>query len=94
MEKTLQHVGRDLGDVLGSFLGAGFLASCPELQARETVRSSQAPHVETQKVGALWSSQWGCEQHPDDPLSSLERRSLRHPMKAPQKVQADAVPVG
>ena len=55
MEKVLQHVGRDLGDVLESFPGSRSLASCPGLQVWETVRCSHAPHMETQRVGALWS---------------------------------------
>ena len=55
MEKALQHVGMDLGDVLESFPGSRSLASCPGLQVWEPVRSSHAPHMETQRVGAPWS---------------------------------------
>ena len=64
MEKALQHVGRDLGDVLGSFPGPRSLASCPGLQAWETVRCSHAPHVETQRVGAPWSRPMGVRATP------------------------------
>ena len=52
VEKALQHVGRDLEYVLGSFPGPRSLASCPGLQAWETVRCSHAPQVETQRVSA------------------------------------------
>ena len=63
VEKALQHVGRDLGDVLGSFPGPRSLASCPGLQAWETVRCSHAPHVETQRVGAHVEQAHGGDSH-------------------------------
>ena len=64
VEKALQHMGRDLGDVLGSFPGPGSLASYPGLQVWETVRCSHAPHMETQRVGALWSRPMGVRATP------------------------------
>ena len=92
-ERALQHVGRDLGDIQGLFPGPVSLASCLGLQAWEPVRCSHAPHMETQRVGALWSRPVGARANPDAPLSFWDRRSLRHP-KAPQKVQAGAIPDG
>ena len=59
VQRALQHVGRDLEDVLGSLPGPGSLASCLGLQAWEPVRCSHAPHMETQRVGALWSRPMG-----------------------------------
>ena len=64
VETALQHVGRDLGDVLGSFPGPGSLASYPGLQVWETVRCSHAPHMETQRVSALWSRPMGVRATP------------------------------
>ena len=64
MEKALQHVGRDIGDVLGSIPGPGSLASCPGLQVWEPVRCSHAPHMETQRVSALWSRPVGMRATP------------------------------
>ena len=55
VEKALWHVGRDLGDLLGSFPGPMSLVSYPGLQVWETVRWSLATHVETPIVGGLWS---------------------------------------
>lgn len=64
MEKALQHVGRDLGDILESFPGSRSLASCPGLQVWETVRCSHAPHMETQRVGAPCSRPVGVRAIP------------------------------
>ena len=94
MEKALQHVGRDLEYVLGSFPGPRSLASCPGLQAWETVRCSHAPQVETQRVSAHRSRPMEVRATPRCSPLLPGRRSLRHPMKTPQKVQAGAIPVG
>ena len=93
VEKALQHVGRDFGDVLGSYPGSRSLL--PALGSR--CGSLLGAHMlHTWKVREFvphGAGPWG-ESHTHAPLSSLERRSLRHPMKAPQKVQAGAIPDG
>ena len=93
-ERALQHVGRDLGDVLGSFPGPGSLASCLGLQVWEPVRCSHAPTRKLRESVPCGAGPWGQEPHHDAPLSFRDRRSLRHPLKAPQKVQAGAIPDG
>lgn len=71
--------------------GLGFL---PWLQAWKPVRCSHAPHVETESRCPVEQAHGGESHTQMLPFLPLERRRLRHPMKAPQKVQAGAIPDG